>query len=132
MLLHSIEPLFQKFMCMSGNTLMLKPIPPPLTEFVYTIVVQAFGLEGVSGSERVKAVVNMPTEKLLALTPPGLPLLPVIDGKFIPGPATFKQVSSKSDDPSYPFPGRHWCKELLVGDCQFDVSHPQPSPRQSH
>jgi hypothetical protein len=121
-LLHSEEPLFKRFVSMSGTSLMLPPLPLPVAESAYVSVAKALNLENLSGPERVKAIVEMPIETLLAKTPPTIPLMPVIDGDIIPGPTTFSQISSKVDDPTFPIPGKQWCESLLVGDCQFDVS----------
>jgi hypothetical protein len=110
---------------MSGTSLMIKPLPLPVSEFVYASIMQALGLEGLSGSERVKALLEVPSEKLVAL-PPNLPLLPIIDNTLITDVVMFSQISSKSE--ILALPGRKWCDDLLIGDCQFDVSSIPTSP----
>jgi len=121
LLLHSTEPLFKRYMSMSGTSLTMKPLPPPVSEFAYSSVIDMFGLKGLSGSERIKALLELPAEKLLSV-PPNIPLMPVIDGDLIRNTLDFAHVSSKEDSSELDMPGRKWCKDLLIGDCQFDVS----------
>lgn len=71
---------------------MLKPLLPAVSEFVYAGVLQAFGLEKLTGPERVKALLNVPVEDILKL-PPTLPFLPVVDQDLIPEPFTFSQIA---------------------------------------
>jgi hypothetical protein len=121
LLLHSKEPLFKRYISMSGTSLMLQPLPPFLPEIVYSAVIKSLGAEELSNQDRIKMLLDLPNDKLAILVPPGLPLLPVVDNDLIPGNLNFAQVSSK-ETPSVSLPGRTWCEEVLVGDCQFDVS----------
>jgi hypothetical protein len=106
---------------MSGTSLMLQPLPPFLPEIVYSAVIKSLDAGELSIQERIKMLLDLPNDKLAILVPPGLPLLPVVDNDLIPGNLNFAQVSSK-ETPSVSLPGRTWCEEVLVGDCQFDVS----------
>lgn len=121
-LLHSIEPLFESFISMSGSSLALKALPLSVCEFAYASVVKILGLENLSSENRVKKLLEMPIEDLNKIIPRSTPLMPVMDSSIILGAATFSQVLNKLDEPILPMPGRHWCKNLMVGDCQFDVS----------
>jgi hypothetical protein len=109
---------------MSGNTLMMRPLPPPLSEFVYSTIMQSLGLGALSRADRVKALLKIPIEKIIEAGASGLPVLPVQDNDAVPCAPTFSQIGSKAEDPSLSMPGRSWCKELLIGDCQFDVRIP--------
>jgi len=109
---------------------MIKPLPPPVSEFAYASVIELFGLQTLPAAERIKALLELPVEKLLSV-PPTIPLMPVIDD-HIQCAATFAQMSSKDDDPNLHLPGRKWCKELLIGDCQFDVSPSTPQRYTCH
>lgn len=120
--LHSKEPLFTRFISMSGSSLMLRPLPPSVAEFAYASVLKALDIENLSGPERVKFLLESPIEKLIESIPPSIPLMPVIDGDLIPAVGTLSQISNKTNDPTWPMPGRQWCKSLMTGDCQFDVS----------
>ncbi|CZR51768.1 related to carboxylesterase [Phialocephala subalpina] len=122
LLLHQKKPLFNRFISMSGNTLMMRPLPPPLSEFVYSTIMQSLGLGALSGADRVKALLKVPIEKIIEAGASGLPVLPVQDNDAVPCAPTFSQIGSKAEDPSLSMPGRSWCKELLIGDCQFDGS----------
>ncbi|KAL5317254.1 hypothetical protein ACEPPN_014349 [Leptodophora sp. 'Broadleaf-Isolate-01'] len=121
LLLHSTEPLFKRYVSMSGTSLTIKPLPLPVSEFAYSSVIETLGLKDVSGSERMKALLDIPVEKLLSVSP-NIPLMPVVDGDLIPSTVNFAQISSKDDDPALDMPGRKWCQDLLIGDCQFDGS----------
>jgi hypothetical protein len=112
---------------MSGTTLTLQPIPPFLPEVVYSSVIKSLDAEGLSSEERIKKLLDLSNHELATLVPPGLPLLPVVDNDLIPGNLNFTQVSSK-ENPSISQPGRNWCEELLIGDCQFDVSFLNRTP----
>jgi hypothetical protein len=107
---------------MSGTTLMLQPLPPQVPEFVYATAIKSVGAEELSSQERIQNLLDLPAEDLATLIPPTLPLIPVVDGDIIPGNVNFEQMSSKDDPSGVPMPGRKWCEELLIGDCQFDVS----------
>ncbi|KAF8864542.1 alpha/beta-hydrolase [Acephala macrosclerotiorum] len=122
LLLHQKKQLFNRFISMSGNTLMVRPLPPPLAEFVYSTTMQNLGLGALSGAERVKALLKIPVEKIIEARASGLPLLPVVDNDVVPCAPSFSQIGSKAEDPALSMPGRSWCKELLIGDCQFDGS----------
>ncbi len=124
--LHSQEPLFKRYVSMSGTSLMMKPLPPPVSEFAYSYAIEFFGLKDLSASERINALLELPVEKLLSV-PPNIPFLPITDGDLIPGAATFAQISSP-EDPNSHMVGRNWCKDLLIGDCQFDVCSPASQP----
>lgn len=99
----------------------MQPLPPPVSEFVYSVAIKSLGAEELSSKERIQKLLDLPADQLATFLPPGLPLMPIVDNDLIPGNLNFGEVSSK-EDPAVPMPGRKWCEELLVGDCQFDVS----------
>lgn len=102
----------------------MRPLPPPLSEFVYSTTMQNLGLGGLAGAERVNALLKTPIEKIVEAGASGLPLLPVVDYDSVPCAPSFSQIGSKAEDPTLSMPGRSWCKDLLIGDCQFDVYAP--------
>jgi hypothetical protein len=124
LLLHTEEPLFKRFISMSGTPLMLQPLPSPVGDFVYSNVIKSLDAESLSSQGRIQKLLDLSNEALATLVPPSLPLLPIVDGEIIPGNINFAEISSK-EGPSVSIPGRRWCEELLIGDCQFDVSLPQ-------
>jgi hypothetical protein len=107
---------------MSGSSLMLKPLPAPVSEFVYASVAKDLGLENLSAMERVRVLADLPFEDLLSKVSPALPLMPVMDGDIIPGPVTFSQIYSADNAANSKLAGKKWCESLLVGNCQADVS----------
>ena len=125
LLLHHKEPLFKRYIAMSGTTLLMKPQTPALSEMMYSAIMQYLGLSELSGPERVKALLALPTEKLIEAGGSGLPIHPVIDNDTIPLALTYAQLSSPGLETA--LPGRKWCSELLVGDCGLDVPPLSPS-----
>jgi hypothetical protein len=127
LLLHTKEPLFKRYISMSGTALMLQPLPPPVSEFVYSNVIKSLGAEDLSSQERIKKLLDLPNDELATIVPPNLPLLPIVDGGVIAGNFGYAEISSE-EGPAVSMPGRSWCEELLIGDCQFDVSSLQHIP----
>ncbi|KAH5347573.1 hypothetical protein HBI33_223380 [Parastagonospora nodorum] len=115
--LHSKEPMFKRCISMSGTPLMLRPLPLPVAETSYASIVQAFGLENASTSERVQRLRTVSPEDLVANTALSVPLLPVLDGDILPEATTFAKLASH-DHAS--LPGMQWCESLMIGDCQHD------------
>ncbi|PVI06942.1 carboxylesteras-like protein [Periconia macrospinosa] len=114
------EPLFGRAISMSGTPLMLKPLPKSATEPAYETIIKAFGLEDLSAEERVKRLVSITPEDLIAKTPMEARLLPFIDGDIIPSAITFKDLTTNAQQLQEKVPGYLWCKELMIGDCQHD------------
>jgi hypothetical protein len=108
---------------MSGTALMLQPLPAPVADFVYSNVIKSLGAEELSTQERIKKLLDLSSDELATLVPPGLPLLPIVDHEVISGNFNFAEISSKEGPTGVALPGRGWCEELLIGDCQFDVSY---------
>lgn len=98
---------------MGGSALLLPKLPLPATEIAYGAVCQALGLQDMPPHDRVQALINTPAGKILSDIGPSIPFMPVLDGEVLPKALTFA-------DPSVP--GTSWCKEILIGDCQMDVS----------
>ncbi|KAF2462453.1 para-nitrobenzyl esterase [Lineolata rhizophorae] len=112
------EPLFERIVSMSGTSLMLKPLPPPVSEFAYAGVVEALGLKELEPAEQVKKLVEMPAEELMAKIPPSVPLLPCVDGDMVKAMSTYEGLADT-------LAGMQWCKDMLIGDLRFD-SHVLP------
>lgn len=104
---------------MSGTNLLISPMPLAVHEQGYQAAIQAWGLDGLSSENRVKAILDTPASELVAKLPPSVPIGLAADGDAIPTPPTFASVSDKSSS-GYP-KGRSWCKEILIGDAQHDV-----------
>lgn len=126
--LQNSEPLFHRLVDMAGTSLLLRPLPTFVHEMFYQGFCEAQGLGEVSGEKRLQAIEKLDSHELLARMPPSIPSLPVLDEDFLHASPTFKSAEQwrTRGDPS--LPGLHWCKELLVGDCQFDVRPPSRAP----
>lgn len=125
--LQSPEPLFSQLLAMSGSTLVLSPLPPPVSELAFGLSMKALGLENLSEAEQVQSVSHGPGEALWAKITPDIPILPVIDDSIVrPGP-TFAALSGVPSQVRQRLPGSDWCSRIMIGDCGFDVSNPLPS-----
>ncbi|KAF2750997.1 carboxylesteras-like protein [Sporormia fimetaria CBS 119925] len=122
MLLTSEEPLMKRCLSTGGAVLLFKPVPPAVAESAYQTIIKALGLADKTPEERIQALLNMPADDLWQKIPPGTPLIPSNDGETVPGVPTFAIVSSKSDDPRLPLPGRKWCSALMIGESQLDAN----------
>ena len=117
--LFSEEPLFKRAISMSGTPIMLKPLPISVTETAYSTMMKELGLEGASTEERIQKLLTINADELVSKTPMTVPLLPFVDGDIIPTTTSFKKLSTGAD---FSLPGQKWCPELMIGDCQHDVS----------
>ncbi|KEF54938.1 uncharacterized protein A1O9_09381 [Exophiala aquamarina CBS 119918] len=118
--LQSEEPLFHRLVDLSGTCLFIRPSPPSLHEIFYQNFCEAHGLTHLSGRERIAAIDNIDSQRLLLNTPPSVPALPVLDGDLLKSVSTFENVESWNSPGEPPLEGLKWCKELFIGDCQFD------------
>ncbi len=120
--LSSTEPLFKRLMSMGGTSLLMRSLPPAAHEVIYDTVIDILGLKDLPSEDRIAALVKMPSEELFLKIPPQVPLLPLIDGNIIPSPSSFQRIADRSETGVSELPGKAWCKDLLIGDCQSDVS----------
>ncbi|CAG8909735.1 unnamed protein product [Penicillium egyptiacum] len=119
--LQSEVPLFKRMVSMSGTNLLLKPLPEQVTECTYKAIVARLGLASWPATERVNALVQMDTQKLLQASSPTDALLPAVGGKLGLNPHTYAGFHQGSSG-SLNIPGRKWCEEIMIGDCQMDAS----------
>lgn len=119
----SEEPLMKRCLSTGGAVLLFKPIPSAVAEYSYQQVIKALGFADKSPEERIEALLTLPVDELWQKVPLGVPLLPVIDPETFPGEPSFVSVSSESDDPSFPIPGRKWCESVMIGESALDVSN---------
>jgi hypothetical protein len=119
--LQSGTPLSSELVSMSGTNLMIKPLPEGVTESTYSNIINALGFRNISSSDRVKELVAMDSQELLAKIPPWVPLLPTCGGEVGVKTHTFADIY-REPSKSLDLPGRNWCSEILIGDCQMDAS----------
>ncbi|PCH02393.1 Carboxylesterase, type B [Penicillium occitanis (nom. inval.)] len=118
--LHSTTPLCKRALSMSGQNILLTPLPYEVHEQGYQTAIKAWGFDKLSPEERIKAILESPAAELVEKMPPNVAPNFAIDGDLIPNPPTFAQISDKSAA-SYPV-GKSWCKQILIGDAQHDTS----------
>lgn len=103
---------------MGGTPLLAKPVTTPITESIYSLVLDKLDLTTKSPEDRVRTLITTKPEDLLEKLPPGLPLFPLVDGEVLSTPASFAQLSEKNGPP---FPGTKWCESIMIGDSELDV-----------
>lgn len=96
---------------------MLKPLPVPVTEMSYDMIMKELGLENAPVEERIQRLLTISPDELVTRTPLTVPLIPFVDGDIVPTMVSFKHLEHDSLN----VPGRQWCSELMIGDCQHDV-----------
>ncbi|KAF2466728.1 carboxylesteras-like protein [Lindgomyces ingoldianus] len=118
--LYSEDPLFKRGISMSGTPIMLKPLPPSVTEIAYGKIMKELALENATAEERIRRLLTIEPDELVAKTPMAVPLLPYLDGEIIPTMASFEKLSSTANRPDFSIPGSQWCTDLMIGHCQHD------------
>ncbi|KAJ5760370.1 carboxylesterase [Penicillium odoratum] len=117
--LHSQKPLFKRAIAMAGTSCLLQALPNIFHEENYANAIAALGLSDVSSEERLKALLEMPGEDLVARLPPSISFAPALDGDLILPGATYTEIGKPS---SNLLPGKEWCQDLLIGDNEIDAS----------
>jgi len=108
---------------MGGTNLLMPPIPPQAANSVYSQITERLGLGDLSPSDRVAAITQTPTDVLLSVVHPGDTLHPVLDessGGWVKK-YSFKEIY-EGNLGYHRMPGKEWCHEVMIGDCQMDVS----------
>lgn len=118
---------------MSGSSLLMKPLPPPIASHFYTQALSRLSPSSTNAKERLSALLTTPaTEFLAALNRggPPIPALAVIDNDLIRSTPTFSTLQNGS----YPLPGLAKLDGVMLGDCAFDgnilslaLAHRKPS-----
>lgn len=106
---------------MSGTNLLMQPLPGHVAEVTYKTLVTRLGLASLSASDRVNALVQMDSQKLLQVISPNDALLPATGGELGLKPHTYADIHQGGSGPLV-LPGQKWCEAIMVGDCQMDVS----------
>lgn len=103
---------------MAGTSLLLQALPNIAHEENYEKAMAALGLSDAPAQERVKALLEMPGEELVAQLPPGITFAPALDGDLILPGTTYTEIAKPG---SSFLPGKEWCQDLLVGSNEIDV-----------
>lgn len=106
-------------MALAGSPL-IQPIPPSVADVAYGIVTSALGLDKLSPTEQVKALLEMPAQELSSkLSTVPYPLAAVLDNDIVKAAPTYTSLANP-DAIETTFPGIKHCKTILMNDCQFD------------
>lgn len=127
--LFSQQPLFQRAFATGGTCLVRPAMPEVVHEGTYQTVCAALGIEGLSAEERIKALLNLPMEEIMAKIPPSVQPNAIVDGEII---ATGPSYASVMDPNDNSVPAKQWLKSLAIGDSAFDVcirNNSQPQHR---
>jgi hypothetical protein len=122
--LNTSQPLFKRAICMSGTTLMRKPMTAEEEEKSYRMVLEALEINGESREERIKALLETPAEKFLTI-PRNVGWAWCVDGDFVDKTLTHAQLAALSGQApaaTLEIPAAVSVKDLILGDCQLDVS----------
>ncbi|KAJ5159476.1 uncharacterized protein N7482_006480 [Penicillium canariense] len=118
-LLQSQTPLFKRAIAMSGTSLLVQALPYEVHEDNYEKAMAQLGLADASAEDRIKALLDMPGQELVAKLPPSILFVPALDGDIIYPGVTYAELGRLQ---SKVFSGKHWCKDLLIGDAEIDAS----------
>lgn len=109
--------MFKRLACLGGQFQLVKPLPLSVHDQFYASAILALGLDRLEAAERVKQLYAMPHEKLSQI-PPTVPSCPVLDGDYCREMPSFDALRGGISSTLH----RGWCKELLIGECEMDVS----------
>ncbi|GMG02232.1 unnamed protein product [Aspergillus oryzae var. brunneus] len=118
-LVQSEVALFKRAIAMSGSYLFTQALPYDIHEQNYRQAILALGLESASTEERIQSLLEKPAQELIASLPPSILAAPAVDGYLVASTATHAQTADRISDLSEK---SNWCTELMIGDCQMDVS----------
>lgn len=121
--LQSNVALFRRLVSMGGTNLLMKPLPESVTEATYQTVLKKLGLQNLSPSNQVKALLELDAQNISSSVSPGTPLLPSLDGQMVIKEGRIAEIYQGCSC-TVDLPGRNWCNEIMIGDCQMDVSTP--------
>jgi len=103
-----------------GGSPLLPPAPAQAAETLYAVVTEKFGIKEPSPEAQVKAFLDLPIADLSTKIM-GLRIPPTVDDDIIRVIPSYKALYDP-DGASKLFPSMKWCKRMLAGDCQLDVS----------
>lgn len=117
--LSSAQALFKHAIVMSGNYFLIPPLPLAQHEDNYGRAIAALGLDSASTEERIHSLLEAPGQEIISRLAQSVIAAPAVDNDLITDFPTFADLA----DPTVDVPlGRKWCKALMIGDAQMDVS----------
>ena len=112
-------------MVLSGTCLALQPLPYVAHEANYEKAIAALGLSDLTPEERIKTLLEIPGEELVAKLPPSVMHAVAVDGDLVLPGANFHELAKPESDF---LAGKEWCQDLLIGGLEFDVRWYQHLP----
>lgn len=109
-----------------SGTALQRARPLQLLEKFYDEVIIALGLSDVPQAEQVQKLLTLPMEDFTTKLSRSIAVAPVIDGKKVPEATGFDIINDRARF-QRAFPGVEYCKRLMIGDCELDVSRSQVS-----
>ena len=113
------KALFQRAILMSGNYVLIKPLTHSQHEENYKHALTALGLENASAGERIKFLLEKSAQDIISALFPSTLAAPAVDGLIVQAMPGFAQPRKQALDVSNE---TNWCRELMIGDAQMDVS----------
>ena len=104
---------------MSGTFHLSEPLSYESHEQNYASAMSALGLSNATAEERLKVLLETPGDEIISKIPPSVQASPAIDGDMVL--SVPRQAESADKDSAVPR-GKKWCKELMIGDAEADVS----------
>jgi len=118
-LLCSDNPIAKRLICLGGAPPLLGQLSIEIADSVAQSVHKCLGVDSAKPSEIVSDLLKISPDEIVELLPPGLPLIPVIDGDVIP--TDIKLSTLITQDPNV-FPGSRKIESILLGDSKLDAS----------
>lgn len=103
---------------MSGTSLLVQALPYEMHEENYKTAMAALGLADAPSEERVKTLLEMAGDELIAKLPPTVLVAPALDSDLVLPGVTYTELGKLN---SKALPGNSWCQDLLIGDAEIDV-----------
>ncbi|KAL2857319.1 putative carboxylesterase [Aspergillus pseudoustus] len=114
--LASHKPLFNRIVCLSGTFLAVRTLPSPVHEALYAQSIRILGLEQMSTEERIRRLQKISSTDLARIAV--VLSRPITDDDVCLMTPSFEGIQDGIPTSLHPL----WCKDILIGDCQFDGS----------
>lgn len=117
--LHSDHALFKRAIVMSGTCFLTAPLSYEFHEQNYAQAMAPLGLSNVSVEERIRTLLEIPGQEIISKIPPSVQSAPAVDGDMVLSVATQAQTADKNSTVPK---AKSWCRDLMIGDAEMDVS----------
>lgn len=103
---------------MGGTPSLIPRLPTEVAESTYASVLEKLGIADESPDERIRRLKETNRTDWVTKLGPALALSPIVDKDE--GTAPFYQTGVP--DNGVKPPGSDWCRRVMLGDCEMDVS----------